>query len=667
MKKVIVVILWIIVVLAAVIAAVLVIAPPVAKNYVNKHGQELIGRRISVDKLRVNPLSGRLRVCDLRVYEDDGSTLFVGFDTLAVRMKTFKLLKKEIHISHLSLTGLEATVIQNGGNFNFTSVIDFFNSKKDTTEVKAPKDTSRSGWAFAFYDIRFSGWKLHYSDLMRKSQWNLQNIGVRIPGVYFSGDRNTDAGIGLSFSDGGELNTRLDYNITSGEFNLNLDLKRFSLSNIQAYIADYLNIQSIHGDFSADLLARGNLSELMKTAISGTASIDGLELTDSESDEILFVKNLSVEADDINIDSSLFALSSISIDSLRAHYDNHGDYTNISRLLKNQSKADSAAVKDTAELVGSKSLAFSLLSFRMTHSSLTYNDFSMTDEFSLPITDIEIRSDDITLSGMNKAKLNATIANGGKIALLWNGTIDNLKENQHLVLNIKDFHLSEISPYSVEYLAQPFTNGTLSFTSDNTILNSALNGKNTLKLINPEVGSRRSDVDSAKRLPLKAALFILKDINGEVNIDAPVSGNIDNPEFSYMKIVWKTLRNLVVKIAASPFRAIGQALGFDADKLDFLDVDLLQTSLSSDQLAILDQIAKMATYNDGGVNVTLTQEIPLDSEEMILTLAQKRDNEVRDYLISQGVSAENLTVATRTISKSDSSKAGYKIESTLDD
>lgn len=58
-------------------------------------------------------------------------------------------------------------------------------------------------------------------------------------------------------------------------------------------------------------------------------------------------------------------------------------------------------------------------------------------------------------------------------------------------------------------------------------------------------------------LPLKLAVALLKDVDGKISIELPVTGDLNNPQFSVMPIVWQTLRNLIVKAAAAPFKLIG--------------------------------------------------------------------------------------------------------------
>ena len=172
---------------------VLSVAPHIAKGYVNRHGKELIGREIRVEKLRLNALSGRVRIYDLTVFEDDGTTAFFSFDTLDVSVKLRKLLANELYVRHITLAEPRVRVIQDGDRFNFSSIIDHFASDDDETD----DDTTSSNWRFGFYKIRLSEGEIYYADPKLGGEWDLKNLNIKVPGVYFDGSENTDAGLAL--------------------------------------------------------------------------------------------------------------------------------------------------------------------------------------------------------------------------------------------------------------------------------------------------------------------------------------------------------------------------------------------------------------------------------------------------------------------------------------
>ncbi|MBP5327651.1 MAG: DUF748 domain-containing protein [Bacteroidales bacterium] len=587
----------------------LLLVSPIAKGYVNKHGKELIGREIHVEKLRANALAGRVRIYDMTVYEDDDTTAFFSFDTLDVSVKLRKLLRSELYVRHITLSGPRVKVIQNKDRFNFSSIIDHFSSDEEEPDT----DTTSSDWKFGFYNIRLSDGEVYYADAGLGSEWDLKNLNVKIPGVYFDGAENTDAGLALQLADGGVLRTEASMNMDNNDFKVNLQLEKFAISNAKAYLADVMSVGKMEGLLDADIKVDGNLSDIMKMIIRGKLTLSGVEICDKQNESVASFNKLAIVLNKISLAENLYDIKSVALNGLSSHFDIYSDGNNFSRLFasssssENDDEPEAVEVTENANPVESKPFKLNVGSFAVNDAEFTFNDNTLPDHFSFPVKKINIAAENISSSGDNNARVIAQLPHGGTMMVRWHGNIDNWKQNQNLMLNIRNLQLKDLSPYSVAYLGAPFTDGTFSFTSDNRILYSQLEGNNKIDLFNPEVGEKRKDVDAEVNIPLKAAIYVLKDKDGKVELDIPVKGNIDSPEFSYMKMVWKTLGNLLVKVATSPFRAVAKALG-QTGELDFIAYNPLDVHFSSEQYSVLNKIVDVLKY-DTSITITLVPQI----------------------------------------------------------
>ena len=611
MKKWLKILIIVLASIIALIAIVLMLVSPIAKNYVNNHGKELIGREIHVDKLKVNALAGRVRIYDLSVFEDDDTTPFFQFDTLDVSVKLRKLLGNELYVRHITLAHPKVRVLQNGDRFNFSSILDHFASDEPEEE-----DTTSSNWSLGFYNIRLSQGEIYYADTKLSSEWDLNDLNIKIPGVYFDGSESTDAGIALQLADGGTLRTEASINMDNNDFEVDLQLEKFAISNVKAYLTDAMNVGKMDGMLDAAIKARGNLSDIMKMVISGNISLDDVDIKDNKGNDVVALSKLAIDINGINLDDNMYDIKSVILNGLSSHFDMYANDNNFSRLfatgntsvpVQDTASENASASADAAE---SKPLKFKVANFEVNDAQFTYNDYTLPDQFSFPVKKLNIKAENLTSSGDNNARLFAQLPHGCVAMIKWHGNIDDWKKNQYLSLNIKNLQLKDLSPYAVAYLGCPFTDGTFSFTSENSIHFSQLDGRNKLDLFNPEVGEKRSDVEPEVKIPLKAALYILKDKDGRVEFDVPVAGNIDSPEFSYMKIVWKTLGNLLVKVATSPFRAVGKALGMSGD-LDFMAYNPLEVHFNSEQYSTLNKIAEVLQY-DTSLIVTLVPQVAME-------------------------------------------------------
>ena len=664
MKKALKIILIALASIIVLLVIITLIASPIAKNYVNKHGEELIGRQINIDHLKVNVYNGKVQIYDLKVFEDDGTTEFLTFDTLDVQVKILKLLNNEVHVNYLTLANLKVNVLQNGSNFNFTSILDHF---ADTTQVEEEKDTTASNWKLGFYNVRLAHWKVYYADKQTGSEWDVKDINIEVPGVYFDGNQSTDAGINLALADGGELNTQVNYTMETNDFNVNLDLKNIALSNIKAYITDIMNINSIQGMLSANLNAKGNLSELLKMNISGNANIAGIDLRTTGNDQVLKCQNIGVNVNKVILDDNIFDIASVTIDGLASHFDLYANTNNFSQLFdvktatvqKEQPKPEENSTPEPAE--PSKPMNLRIGQLRVNNADIVYNDHTLHEPFSFHVANINIASDNLTLSGDNSLTLKAVLPHGGMANIDWKGSLDDIKRSQRLKLDIRNLRLADLSPYTIEYLGQPFTDGIFSFTSLNTINHSQLKGDNRIDIYKPEVGKRRKDIDSALHIPLKAALYILKDKNDKVLLDVPISGNIDSPEFNYMKLVWKTLGNLFVKVATSPARRFAELLGISNNDIEFLAFDPNQSEFTSEQYYILDQLAQVTSY-DSNLVIVMKQQVADSVPDSLMKFCEMRNQAVLNYFNQIGVRMSQIEVSN---SDERDKRTGFAIESKL--
>ena len=614
MKKWLKILLIVVASVVVLLALALTLLSPVAKSYVNKHGKELIGRELHVDRLRVNALGGRVRIYNLTVYEDDDTTAFFAFDTLDVSVKLRKLLAKELFVRHITLAHPQVRIVQDGSHFNFNSLIDHFASDDTVPDT----DTTPSQWRLGFYNIRLSDGEVLYSDLKLNDDWDLNNLNLKVPGVYFDGSENTDAGLTLQLADGGVLRTEASLNMDNNDFAVKLELEKFAISNVKAYLADVMNVSRLDGVLDAVVSVNGNLSDIMKMFIDGKVDINGVDLRDSRGAQVAAFSHLGVDVGGIRLDDNSYNIKSLQLDGLQTHFDIYKDGNNFSRLFATKSEGDAEAsaeeelpeLAENGEKRESKPLKLSVGSLAINDAQFTYNDYTLPDAFSFPVRKISVKAVNLKTGGDNNARVFAQLPHGGTAAIIWRGNIDNWKQHQSLIFNIKNIQLADLSPYSVAYLGVPFTDGTFSFTSENNIRSSQLDGRNKVDLFNPEVGEKRKDVDPQVKIPLKAALYILKDKDGKVEIDVPVAGNIDSPEFSYMKVVWKTLGNLIVKVATSPFRAAAKAMG-TAGELDQIAFNPLQVQFTSEQYNILNKVVAVLQYD---TNIVLDLEPQIDME-----------------------------------------------------
>jgi hypothetical protein len=652
------IVLWVIGILLGVIILATILVSPIAKSYINSHGKELVGREVHVDGVTVNVYTGHVAVTGLTLYEDNGKDIFASFDTLDTKISLFKLLGHTVELKHITLAGLNVNILKQGEAFNFESMLDHFAS--DSTEVQ---DTTPSDWLIKLHNIHLSHAQIRYNDISENKQWHLPDINLIVPNLELGGTQASEGGLNIAFTEGGQLNINGHYHEHQGTYDLAINLKKFNFKNLEPLFTDLLNYKDLHGTLEVNINAQGNVSEITKSRIGGAVVMTDVALQDNNG-QVAGWKRLDVAVNNINLDANDYNIQSLKLDGFTARYDQWADHSNIDGLMK-PGRPDNPETPDNPDNPESASspLSLTLHTLAITNASLTYNDHTLPDLFTFPITNLNIEATNLSLNGSNNAKLHATLPGGGHLLMKWTGDITHWKQHQDLFIAVKGLDMKQLSPWVVYFTGQPIEDGIFSFTSHNTINNSILNGKNKIDIYKAQVGSRRKDVEPQQKLPLKTALYILKDKDDKILFDIPVKGNIDNPEFSYMKIVWQTLGNLIVKVATSPIRALGNALGFGNDDLEFIEIEAHQRGLTSEQYHILGDLATIAK-SDTLVFFTLEQHMPAPANDTVARGYEFRNDIVRRYLIEQGVNERQISVTTGE-PVTDGEKTGYTITSEI--
>ena len=669
MKKGWKILLWVVGIVLALLLIVSLLAGPIAKGYINGHGEELTGRKVAVDHVGVNLFSGNVCVRDLAVYEDNGEDVFVGFDTLDVSVRLLKIPFKTLHFGHITLAGLHANVEQEGKRFNFTSLLDHFAS--DST---AEKDTTPSDWTMKFYNIRISHASINYDDILNHKGMHLPDINLRVPGFVLGGDEGSEGGLTIGFDKGGHLKVDASMDNKENSYHVDVALDEFALQNLDSYLADMLRYEELDGSVSANLTADGRVDDILKSRIGGTVAVNGVALT-GEKGPVAGFDALTVKINNINLYDNQYDIDEVRLGGLNAVYAQWKDYSNISLLLPKKEQqgvtlqsglddGSQAEVQEPEKKEASKPMQLHVGRIRIEDAAVTYDDYTLPDDFHFPVTGLNITADDLTTAGGNNAQVRATLPGGGHLMVRWKGDIVNIKNYQDLFLTIKGLDMKQLSPWAVAYTGYPIEDGIFGLTTRLNITNSNLDNQNKIDIFKAKVGDKRKDVDAEVKIPLKAALYILKDKDDKILIDMPVKGNVDNPEFNYMKVVWKTLGNLLVKVATSPARALGSALGINGDELEFMAVEADQHGLTSEQYHILSDLATIA-MSDPKVTITLTQHMPASDDEEAGKRAEWLNEQVRRYIAEQGVPEGRIVVVTGESLADPKAKAGYAITSEM--
>ncbi|MBO4829281.1 MAG: DUF748 domain-containing protein [Fibrobacter sp.] len=634
----------------------LLVAPKIARSYIEEHSKEMIGRSITIKDISLNPFTYVLDVDTLAVMEADDKTPFVAFEKFSMNINPLKLFTKTLDISDIYMKALYVRVKQHGERFNFTDILkhlarqDSIYYAEHPEEKKAEDNSNKSAAEIAaglpvklsLRNIVFEKGNIIYQDTKVGSKFHIKDFSINIPAIYLE-DNATGVDVSLRFADGGDLSVKVDANMATYDFNIYLNLHRFALACIKPYLNDFINYKDFAGYLSANLTISGNINSILSSNVKGKVSLDNIDLTENSGHK-LGAENVTVGIGKANLTDNEYLIDSVIVDAAFAHIDlykngktnfdilldpkNKGqdiDTTNVTETKskeepKEEPKAEAAATDSssvaaadsTEKPAPAKKLKARINKLLVKNTYVTATDHTIIRPFNYKVTAITVTGQNINYDTPCNVNVTASFPEGGSLSLKYHGALSNLN-TMDIYISVKNLVLKHFSNYSLHYTAYPIKAGTLAFASENKIVDRNLDSKNTIDIYNITVGNKVDDIDPEYTVPMKIGLYILKDKDDKIQFDVPVKGNLDDPEFSYGKIIWKTVLNLLVKVAVSPFRLVGNlamaganALGFDLGKNNEVVIDANTETFTSEQYAKAIKMTEMI-QKDPNLMLTFTQ------------------------------------------------------------
>jgi hypothetical protein len=133
-------------------------------------------------------------------------------------------------------------------------------------------------------------------------------------------------------------------------------------------------------------------------------------------------------------------------------------------------------------------------------------------------------------------------------------------------MEFRNLLMSNLSPYSVNFAGREIDAGKLDLDLNYRIEGGQLEGRNKIVMTDLVLGAEVDNPDAAS-LPLGLAVALLTDANGVIDIELPVQGDVNDPEFAIGGVVWQAFVGLVTKIVTAPFRLLGSLIGVDSEDL----------------------------------------------------------------------------------------------------
>lgn len=427
------------------------------------------------------------------------------------------------------------------------------------------------------------------------------------------------------------------------------------LSALNGYIRDLLQLRLTTGALNVEGNLNWQASGSPAWAWEGDIELKRLTALDIRNGERLLSVNRLL-AKDLNVQGgpNRARLARLQIDSpwLRTTVQTNGQL-NVSSLVR-PSQATSTQTDFPTRIDA----------LNINNGTVIYLDKSREPTFSYGLRQLNarLRNIDLALDKAIDIDLNGRFMRPGSIAVKGKLTPNPDAIYSDIHITISDKELSALNSYAGQYAGYLIEGGTLDSTLNYRIDNGQLSAQNQLNLKGFNWGEATGSSD-ATGLPVRLATTLLKDLNGNIRLDVPLTGNLNDPDFRVFPIVMQVLGNIITRAAAAPFQLLGALVGGAEDEsLNQVEFNVGSSDISA---ATQQKLAKLANAlsqrTDLKVEVSASVDREQDrlalveaakvnknktavTENSVNALAKARANAISTALINAGTGSDQVTI-----------------------
>ncbi|MDY0331092.1 MAG: DUF748 domain-containing protein [Thiomonas sp.] len=349
---------------------------------------------------------------------------------------------------------------------------------------------------------------------------------------------------------------------------LQVSLQQLALTPFGSLLAPYVRLQLTSATASADgtvKLGKGQGS-MPKVSYDGSAQVDNLALVEPEG-RAPFLGWRKLAATGLSVDSSPLSVRMTALQAVEPYgriVINPDRTLNVQAILLTRKPAQLPPAAAAQASAAQKPLPLAL---RIDRTAIENADVDFTDQSIKPEFRVRMQKLSGVINGLSDApdssaqiELDGQVNNYGSAQVRGQLQPFRSTRNTDVTLDFRNLNMASISPYSGKFAGRTIESGRLDARLEYKIVKAQMQGDNRFTITRLKLGPH-VDSPGAMNLPLDLAVAVLENSDGQIDIDLPVHGDLNNPEFSYGGIVWQAMVNVLTKIVTAPFRALGALFG----------------------------------------------------------------------------------------------------------
>jgi hypothetical protein len=460
-------------------------------------------------------------------------------------------------------------------------------------QYKVTNAVKSTPWSYAFGEMGLSEGKVKWVDEVPVLAVTiaLDDMGVRVQNFTSNPAQKNLFEISSRFNTAGSLDIKGEVTRSTPASRGHFEFKEIDASVFDPYIAPstYASLKrstvSLEGEYHYTPKA---------TEVKGKVALSDWVVNDTRDNSVLVAWS--------TIGATPFTYSYPQNRLLINRLDVDGFYTNtiigtnkvlnFSTLSKedNATREKSSAAKEAQP--SANGFGIDILKLNIHNGSTDFSDLSLPLPFKTHIHDLNghIIGISTTTDVTTFVKLDGGVDAYGLAKIGGKLNTKNPKEFTDMKVKFENLELKSYTPYSLEFLGYKIADGKLYLSLGYDIKQGALKGDNKVVIKQIVLGEEKA---GGSPWPMRLVVVLLEDSDGVIDIDLPVEGNVNDPEFRYGKVVWQVIGNLLTKAVTSPFRLLGSLMGLSAedDRLSKVSFEAGKSTILPSEREKLDKLS----------------------------------------------------------------------------
>ena len=563
---------------------------------------------VAEEGVLVRMFEADLDLAAFELVEKDSGTTLIELPVFSIEGAVIDFTEKELSAKRIATSdGTVAGWVTPEGRFNFQ---DLFAANPSSSEDEEASLSTEPGkvdgrlWRIVADEVIIE----NYAGMLENrtlDEWvRLDFFAIHGTGKNVSNekDSNAEVTISLEVGDTGAINAEGTVGIDPFGSRVRVKVSGLDLTPAKAYLASVSNLDLINGVGWLDgtITCNDPGSAGPRLRYEGRIGVDDFRVDDTAFyRRLLSWEGLSCNGMTLDVAPNSLHIADIVLQGPYARVIIDPDMTlNISKAV---SPPDDRGSDDEVFVIESHRekiadhgpMMVTVDAFQVEDGSMDFSDLSLTPNFAAGIHELRGSINGLSSQPSSLAEVllegrvnkYAPVKFAGQINLLSPATYADL------ALSFKNVELTTLTPYSGKFAGYIIEKGKLSLDLTYKLKDEVLIGENTLMLDQLTLGDQVNSSD-ATTLPVRLAVALLRDRHGRIDVDLPVRGDLNDPEFSVGRLIGKALVNLITKIVASPFSTLARLAGLDAESLSVVSFDCGTSKLEPKHVKNLDALSQ---------------------------------------------------------------------------